>query len=148
VRIFWLLSNPQAGGPPLFCRLHRGCIVTQIHLHEVCRSMSFIFFKHSHSNATRTASTSLSLAKLLYTSFRLSVIQNECKNNSFRIFQPHKGGIRCSETSITNYQLTLRNFVEARKPQLHGCESLKCRNIKKKFRVVTLLGHTAHILIA
>jgi len=58
------------------------------------------------------------------------------------MFQPpKKGPIRCSETLVKNYQLRLRNFAEERKPQPHGGESLKYRNIKKKFRVVTMLEY-------
>ena len=71
------------------------------------------------------------------------------------------GLIGCPETSVTNYQSTLRNIPEGRRSHLHSSRSLKSRNVRlvltvcymyKKVKVkVTLVqalrlctGHTAH----
>ena len=40
------------------------------------------------------------------------------------------GSTGCAETSVTNYQSTLRNILEERRPQLHRGGSLKSRKGK------------------
>jgi hypothetical protein len=44
------------------------------------------------------------------------------------IVRHETGQIIRPETSVTNYQQTLRNIPEQRRPQLHGGGSLKYRN--------------------